>query len=555
MNKSRNIRYIVWPLLLLFVQFAKAQWSSDSIAIVEQALSSWNQETPGGVLQIARAGEIIYQKSFGMAELEHRVPNTSSTLFEAGSVSKQFTAAALLLLIKDGKLALTDDIRQYISELPDYGHKITIHHLLTHTSGIKDWGTVVAMGGWPRTTRVYTQQHVYDIIFRQKSLNFIPGTHFAYSNSNHNLMVLLIERITGRPFTDFTQSELFDPVGMKHTQWRTDFRRVVPDRAIAYRMHENVYEQFMPFENTYGHAALLTTTEDLIRWNQWLADLTWGEAFEQLRLLPYTFVNGTKSEYTCGALFVRAINGQTEICHTGSTAGYRSWLAYYPVLKLSVAYLSNDASVPSIAVARLVSDMFVGAHSLRLPMQYNPAHIQSIDPAIQAGIYKRIDGPQVLEWIHRGDSLYLARDPEWNGMYNDPWKTDTRKFSFFGQDVEIATVNGIQRYRKVKPIDLSDTRLSGLPGRYFSEEAAGEISIAWSETEKTFRMNFENGQSTSVISAFIDEGKKVSLLTENHIFLTLEYGQGKENITRFRADLSQESFGMARADNLVFERR
>ncbi|NGM62175.1 beta-lactamase family protein [Sphingobacterium sp. SGG-5] len=550
--KNRITRYLICLVLVLAVQLGKAQWSPDSIAVIEKGFSSWNQRTPGGVLQIARSGKAIYQKSFGMAELEQGTPNTPHSLFEAGSVSKQFTAAAILLLIKDRKLVLTDDVHRYIPELPDYGYPITVHHLLTHTSGIKDWGTVVAMGGWPRTSRVYNQQHVYATIFRQKSLNFIPGSAFAYSNSNHNLLVLLVERITGRRFVDFTQTELFDPVGMTYTGWRTDFRKVVQGRAVAYRASGNGYEQFMPFENTYGHAALLTTTADLIRWNQWLADKRWGDEFERLRLLPYTFANGTKSEYTCGALFVRTIKDQLEICHTGSTAGYRSWLAYYPELELSVAYLSNDASVPSIAVARLVSDLFVGAHPLRLPIKNNPASIQVTDLRAQVGLYKCVDGPEVLEWVQRGDSLYLARDPEWNGMYNDPWKTDIRQFKFSGTEVDVLSTNGAQHYRKVQAIDLSDARLSGLPGRYFSEEAGGEIVIDWSKTDNSFRMQFENGQSVKCVRAFVD-GDKLSIIAANHVILTLEYG--RKGIVGFTADLSQESFAMARADNLVFERR
>lgn len=544
---------IILSLFFLVVHFADAQLPADSIAILERQFTSWSVGTPGGVLQISREGETIYHQAFGSAELEHGIPNQLDTRFEAGSVSKQFTAAAVLLLITENRLSLEDDIRQYIPEFPDYGHPVTVHQLLTHTTGIRDWGTVVLMGGWPRTSRVYTQQHVYDIIFRQQNLNFVPGTDFAYSNSNHNLMVLLVERVAKQSFVAFTQERLFDPVGMKDTQWRTDFRQVVSDRAVAYRASGEGWEQFMPFEDTYGHAALLTTTADLIRWNTWLTERKWGDRFETLRLMPYIFENGTKTEYTCGALFVRDVNGQEEICHTGSTAGYRSWLAYYPELKLSVAYLSNDASVPSISVARKVSDIFIGAHALTLPVKNNPSSISSTDPPRQAGIYKRAGGPQVLEWVWQGDSLYLKRDPEWNGMYNDPWKTGIRKFRFMGNSTVVKTPTGEQEFVKVQKIELAKLPVNEIIGKYVSEEAGGRVDVSWDEAQGILNLNFENGHSVEMVQAF-RSGEEISLITENHIILTLMYGDNKE-LTGFRADLSQESFGMARADGLIFTRK
>ena len=127
-----------------------------------------------------------------MADLEHDVANTPDTIFEAGSVSKQFTAAAVLLLAKDGKLSLDDPVRKYIPELPDYGAPLTIRHMLTHTSGLRDWGSVAGIAGWPRTSRVHTHAHVLDIVSRQRALNFTPGTRYSYSNTGYNLAAIIV---------------------------------------------------------------------------------------------------------------------------------------------------------------------------------------------------------------------------------------------------------------------------------------------------------------------------------------------------------------------------
>src|SRR6185295_13369699 len=145
----------------------------------------------------------VLSKAYGMADLEHDVKNDPETIFEAGSVSKQFTAAAVLLLARDGKLSLDDPVRKYIPEVPDYGVPLTIRHMLNHTSGLRDWGSVEAIAGWPRTTRAYTHAHVLDIVSRQRGLNFTPGDHYSYSNTGYNLAAIIVSRVTGMPFAQF----------------------------------------------------------------------------------------------------------------------------------------------------------------------------------------------------------------------------------------------------------------------------------------------------------------------------------------------------------------
>ena len=141
-----------------------------------------------------------------MADLEHDVPNRPDTIFEAGSVSKQFTAAAVLLLARDGKLSLDDPVRKYVPELPDYGTPVTIRQMLQHTSGLRDWGNVEDIAGWPRGTRVYTHAHVLDILGRQEPLDFTPGTRWSYSNSGYNLAAIIVARVSGESFAEFSRN-------------------------------------------------------------------------------------------------------------------------------------------------------------------------------------------------------------------------------------------------------------------------------------------------------------------------------------------------------------
>ena len=202
-------------------------------ARVDAVPSQWDAPHPGA-RWVSAFREKRTEKAYGMADLEHDVRIKPDTIFEAGSVSKQFTAAAILLLAREGKLSLDDPARKYIPELPDYGAPLTIRQMLTHTSGLRDWGSVVAIAGWPRGTRVHTHAHVLDIVSRQRSLNFPSGTRYSYCNTGYNLAAIIVSRVSGQPFAEFTRDSDLRPLGMTRTSWRDDYTRIVKDRAIAY---------------------------------------------------------------------------------------------------------------------------------------------------------------------------------------------------------------------------------------------------------------------------------------------------------------------------------
>lgn len=353
------MKHLLSAILALLVLSAFAQ-RADTLRQIDQLFAPYHNATPGVSVAVERDGKLIYHKAFGLADLEHGVPNTTTTIFEAGSVSKQFTAAAILLLATEGKLSLDDDVRKYIPELPAYDKPITIRHCMNHTSGLKDWGSVGALSGWPRTTRVYTLDLALQIICRQKSLNFSPGSEYSYSNSGYTLMVVIIERITKMTLAEFTRTRLFEPAGMKHTQWRDNFRQVIPGRAVAYRWRSGVYEEEMPFEHIHGHGGLLTTTEDLIRWNHQLENPTIGGAgMINLREQQGILTNGQTISYA-GGLFVNSHNGFREVSHTGATAGYRAYLGWFPKKKLAIALLSNDGTFNPGGIGSQIADIFLG---------------------------------------------------------------------------------------------------------------------------------------------------------------------------------------------------
>ncbi len=189
---------------------------------------------PGCAVGVSLNGESVFERAFGLAEMEHGIANTPQTIFESGSIAKQFTAAAIVLLALDGKLNIDDPVRKYIPELPDYGKPIRIRHILTHTAGLRDWGSVMALTGSGRGDRVITQDIALDVVLRQKALDYDPGAEHSYSNSGYLLAVIVVERVSGQKFADFTRERMFKPLGMTNTSWRDDYRRIVPGRAQAF---------------------------------------------------------------------------------------------------------------------------------------------------------------------------------------------------------------------------------------------------------------------------------------------------------------------------------
>jgi CubicO group peptidase (beta-lactamase class C family) len=382
--------------LVLTLATGAATAGDGPTAKIDPVFAPFGPHSPGCAVGVQTADGTVTKRAFGMADLEHAVPVDVDTVFEAGSVSKQFTAAAALILVSEGKLSLDDDIRKYLPEMPQYAHPITIAELMGHTSGLRDWGDVEAIAGWPRTERVYDMTDVLHIAARQRALNFDPGTAWSYTNTGFNLLAMIVQRVSGTSFEDFTRTHLFAPLGMTHTQWRDDFRRIIPDRAIAYHyVSTGGYEQMMPFENTYGHGGLLTTVGDLLRWNQALTEGRLGPFVTKALQTRTLLSDGRPTVYARG-LFLRSYHGMDEISHDGATAGYRAWLGRYPDQHVSIAILCNaDDIIPSNYAHALV-DRFVPV------TKPAPASLPSKSLANLAGLYaSERDGVPLRLSIHQ----------------------------------------------------------------------------------------------------------------------------------------------------------
>ncbi len=386
-------------LLAVLALPAICQVPPDASVQVDRIFEQWDSiDSPGCAVGVAQHGLTIFSRAYGMADLEHDIPNTPATIFEGGSVSKQFTAAAVVLLVLDGKLSLDDDVRKYVPEVPDYGTTITLRHMLTHTSGLRDWGSVAGISGWGRQNRTHTHAHVLDIVSRQSALNFPPGHEYSYCNTGFNLLAIIVGRVSGMSFAEFSKQRIFEPLGMQNTQWRDDYTRIVKGRSTAYSVRGETVSIMRPIENVHGNGGILTTVGDLLIWNEALANGTLGgPEFVRMMHEQGHLNDGRQIEYAAG-LFVRSFAGVPSVTHTGSTSGYRAFLGRYPEQGLSVAMLCNASNVSTGGTGGRIARIFLG------DVARDPVAVEGVDVAAE-----RL---AMLEGLYRdtqtGDPMRLA---------------------------------------------------------------------------------------------------------------------------------------------------
>jgi CubicO group peptidase (beta-lactamase class C family) len=325
---------------------------------IDALFAPWNRPgMPGAVVGVIRDGKVVLTKRYGMADIERGVPMSPSAEFFIGSMSKQFTAFAIHLLAKEGKLSLDDDVHLYLPDVPDFGRKITIRHLLHHTSGLRDYFDLMAMAGL-RPGDVIDPDKALALIKRQRALNFAPGDGYLYSNTGYLLLALIVQRVSGKPLPEFARERIFAPLGMKHTLFQPDNGTLVPGRALPYEPADTGGYQYAPVNvATVGDGGVLTTAGDLALWDRNFYDGRVG-GMDVVRQMQATGVlnDGKPIEYASG-LFALTYRGLRLVEHGGSIRGYSSQLWRFPDQHLSVMVFANGADIDTYLAVRKIADM------------------------------------------------------------------------------------------------------------------------------------------------------------------------------------------------------
>lgn len=341
---------------------ALAQSRQDPKAQVDALFSSrYDAHSAGLALGIYRNGALAYAKGYGMADLEHDTPITPQTRFAVASLSKQFTAYSILLLERDGKLRLDDDVRSYLPWVPDFGHTITLRHLIHHTSGLRDQWSLFWLAGKDGSR----QSEVLSLVSRQRALNFVPGSEHVYNNTGYTLLAEVVKQVSGMSLRSFTQQRIFAPLGMQQTFFHDDLNEIVRGRANSY-CKELFYckddrgSWFLDPNSSeiVGATNLMSTAEDQVRWIGYLARPgDKDRALIDSYLSMGTLDDGTPINYGFGLLKGKA-DGRNVILHTGQDAGFNTVMMYFPDDDFGVSVLANNYT-NTIADAEAVARIFL----------------------------------------------------------------------------------------------------------------------------------------------------------------------------------------------------
>jgi CubicO group peptidase (beta-lactamase class C family) len=368
---------------------------------VDALFAPWDRPgSPGAAVAVVRDGQVVLARGYGYANLEYDVPITPSTIFHVASVSKQFTAFAAALLAEQGVLSLDDDVRRWVPEVPDFGHTITLRHLIHHTSGLRDQWELLALAGW-RLDDVITRDQIFKLLLQQRELNFAPGAEYMYSNMGYTLLAEIVSRAGGEPFPAWMKRHVFAPLGMRATHFHDDHQRLVPGRAYSYApTADGGYRHAVLSYANVGATSLFTTVEDLARWIANLESPRVGGPAAMAEMRTRGVLSGGDTIPYGFALVHQEHRGLPIVQHGGADAGFRAFLMYFPEECLGVLVLSNVADFNPGSMASRVAEVYLGDRMEPAPPPPPPpAPAEAYAPPPLAPFAGRYHSPELgVEW-------------------------------------------------------------------------------------------------------------------------------------------------------------
>lgn len=455
---------------------------------VDQLMAQHNgKDRPGGVVAVIQNSEIIFAKAYGMANLSHSIPNTPETIFNLGSVSKQFTGLAFAMLAEQDSLSLNDDVRVYLPEIPDFGPIVTLRNLLNHTSGYREVYGIANLEG--RRGDILRRQEAIDVVTRQPELQFEPGSERLYNSTAYVLLTEIAERVTGLPYPDWMRHNVFNQLGMSRTMIAREQGESIPNAATRYSLMENGgYKEDHHRYAYYGATDIYTNVHDLAKWlrNFKTSELGGPDVIERM-LEKSVLNNGRTLDYTLG-LWVDRQRGLQRLSHRGGASGFEAYLTYYPEIDTGVAVLSNTGSVQAQRIGNDIATTFFKEHFepemiKQMPSVENSVTIAADRLDAYSGKYAFEDG-RVLNVFREEESLFIQVEGQPRFLLVALSKTRFRVM-LPGRDVQISFnadsggqfnhgkvhQNGESSISRIHPWIPSLEELEDYRGRYFSVEA------------------------------------------------------------------------------------
>jgi CubicO group peptidase (beta-lactamase class C family) len=463
--------------------------AQDVAGEIDRMFSWATQSSPGCGVGISQNGRVLVDRVYGMANLERGVALTPETPFDIGSVTKQFVAASVLLLADEGRLSLSDDVRKHVPELPDYGQVITIDHLLTHTSGIRDWVWLASVAE--------NRESPLPLILRQRGLNFAPGEEWSYSNSGYELLREIVARVSGQPLAEFMRARLFEPLGMRSTRYAKDVREV-PNGAAAYEQEGEQWKPDMLLGNARGGGAVFSTAGDLLTWNDALTHDRLGASVSAKLQEPARLRNGRTLNYARG-LMLDGEGDDAIVWHSGDAAAFNAIVGRLPKRGVSLAVLCNAGEVADRGnyEARII-DLLVPPPSSGAGAA--AANVPTPDLESRAGLFFNERTGEPLRLVVNGGRLRMAGGPALLAVDNERFRNPRGVLGFMSQDqfelrfvspdeLELRSMEGqTTRYRRARGYAPGAAELAAFAGRYETDEV-GAVELTPAANGLSGRLN------------------------------------------------------------------
>jgi CubicO group peptidase (beta-lactamase class C family) len=480
-----TFKFLSILLALCIMLSCKNTTKDNTEAKIDEIFSQWNKPySPGAAIAVIKDGKVIFKKGYGMANMEYDVPITPSSIFHIASESKQFTAFCIVLLAKEGKLSLDDDIRMHLPYIPVFGKKITIRNLMHHTSGLRDQWQLLSIGG-QAIDDVIKQEHIIKLVSKQEDLNFEPGSRMLYCNTGYTLLAEIVKKVSGKSLREYADEKIFKPLNMSNTHFHDDNTEIVKGRTYSYDSVDlDKYVNSPLNYATIGATSLFTTVEDKAKWliNYETAKVGGKDAINQM-YEQAVLSNGKQTTYAFG-IEIDTYNGYKRVGHGGGDAGYRTYTVRFPEEKLGIVVFSNLGQVNPLDLSMKVAELY-------LPKQAEDNKATSIIKTDKSlfkfykGLYTSSErSVEIIDstklYLSFGSALYELTpltDSSFS-MYNGIVEvifprsnmTSTNTFKFITPEYE----GTFHRYEKSK---LTNAELTQFVGRYVSNELATEYDI------------------------------------------------------------------------------
>lgn len=553
-----------YSLLLIFCSFSLISLAQvKENHAIDSLFLEWNKpDVPGGALGVIQDGKLIYSKGYGIADLEHDIEITPSSVFYIGSVSKQFVTFSILLLEEQGKLDLDHKIQKYLPDFPEYNAPLTIRHFIHHTSGVRDYLTLMYLKGRNYLDNT-DEDEVYALIKRQEELNFTPGEKHLYSNSCYFMLAMIIEKAAGQSLKEFAYKNIFQPLGMKNTLFYDDNTDLIKNRVFSYskKQNENGFNNLIMRFDLVGSGGVYSNIEDLFLWDQNFYNNKLGKGGQAIinKMHEEGLLNNGKSGGYAFALNNRTYKGLKMVNHGGSLAGYRTELMRFPDEKFSVILLANRGDANPTLTSLKIADILLKEKFVEAPKTkeiktdqsrtYETNTRQEFTLNQLIGHYEVQTGV-VLQLTIKDDSLNVVQN--WDkSSYNiinttgDTYEIPNNssiQFVFselkddFAQTLTVFQNGNKTICKRREELDLSSLNMEDYTGEYYSKELdITYLLFLEGEKLKVKDANF-NAQELTIreIDTFISNGGGFRFKRENGVIEGFELDAGRVTNLKFK---------------------